>query len=83
MENDFIKNPSKQYKPRFGKIAVDMGSITAEQLKVALVEQVEDDLVGKPHRPIGCILFEHGWITGKQIVIVVNELDEQEDLIEL
>ncbi len=74
MENDFIKNPSKQYRPRFGKIAVEMGSITAEQLKVSLVEQVEDDLADKPHRPIGCILFEHGWITKEQIDIVLKEL---------
>ncbi len=74
MENDFIKKPSKQYRPRFGKIAVVMGVITVEQLKEALIEQVEDDLADKPHRVIGSILFEHSWITKEQIDIVLKEL---------
>ncbi len=80
MENDVYKNLSKEHSPPFGKIAVDMGFITAEQLKIALEEQAEDDFSNKPHRFMGSILLEHGWITGKQIDIVVNELYEQEDL---
>ncbi len=65
MENDFIKKLTAT--TRFGKIAVDMEFITAEQLKEAITEQVEDDLADKPHRLIGIILFEHGWITKEQI----------------
>ncbi len=83
MEKDVNKTFSKKYFHPFGKFAVDKGFVTAEQLKIALEEQAEDDFSNKPHRFIGSILFEHGWITGKQIDIVVNELDEQEDLIEL
>ncbi len=82
MEEDVNKTFSKQYCPRFGMIAVDKRFVTAEQLKIALVEQVEDVFSNKPHRFMGSILFEHGWITKKQIDIVVNELDEQEDFIE-
>ncbi len=59
---------------RFGKIAVDMGFVTAEQLKEAITEQVEEDLAGKPHRPIGKILLENGWMTEEQNDIVVKEL---------
>ncbi len=81
MENDiYIKKLSKKHCPQFGKVAVDMGFITADQLKKAITEQVEDDLVDKPHRLIGSILFEHGWITRDEIDIVVYELFEQEEL---
>ncbi len=79
MENDFIKKLTASIKlttifSRFGKIAVDMGFITEEQLKEAITEQVEDDLVDKPHRFIGKILLENGWITDEQIYIVLKEL---------
>jgi len=71
MENDFIEKLTAT--TRFGKIAVDMGFITAEQLKEAITEQVEDDLADKPHRPIGKILLESGLITKEQIDIVLKE----------
>ncbi len=80
MENDFYKRLSKKYCPRFGKIAVDMGFVTAKQLKEALVEQVEDNIFNRPHRLIGSIFFEHGWITDKQIDIVLYELFEEKEL---
>ncbi len=51
-----------------------MEFITAEQLKEAITEQVEDDLADKPHRPIGNILLESGLITIEQIDIVLTEL---------
>ncbi len=76
MENDFIKKFTVIEKlaetfSRFGKIAVDMEYVTVKQLKEAIVEQVEEDLTDKPHRLIGRILFEHGWITRDQINFVV------------
>ncbi len=81
MENDvYIKKLSKKYCPQFGKIAVDMGFVTAEQLTEAIAEQAEDSLSKKPRRLIGSILFDHGWITRDQIDIVVYELFEQEEL---
>ncbi len=73
MENGF-REKLKATFARFGRIAVDMGFITAEQLKEAITEQVEDNLADKPHRPIGKILLEHGWITKEQIDIVLKEL---------
>ncbi len=80
MENDAHKNLSEQYTPLFGKIAVDMGFVTAEQLTDALAEQAEDSLSNRPHRFIGSILFEHGWITKDQIDFVVRRLFEREEL---
>ncbi len=77
MENDVYKRLSKKYCPRFGKIAVDMGFVTAKQLKEALDEQVEDNHFNRPHRLIGRIFFEHGWITDKQIDIVLYELSKK------
>jgi hypothetical protein len=51
-----------------------MGFITAEQLKEAITEQVEDNLADKPHRLIGKILLERGWITKEQIDIVLKRI---------
>jgi hypothetical protein len=76
LENDAYKNLSGEYSPQFGQIAVDMGFVTAMQLKEALVEQVEDDFSNKPHRFIGRILSEHGWITSEQIDIVLDILSK-------
>ncbi len=79
MENDVNKKLAEQYFPRFGKIAIDMGFVTAKQLKEAIIEQVEDDIADKPHRPIGKILLENGWITKEQIAIVLKELFKEHD----
>jgi hypothetical protein len=79
MENDVDKKLAEQYFPRFGKIAIDMGFVTAKQLKEAIIEQVEDDIVDKPHRPIGKILLENSWITKEQIGIVLKELFKEHD----
>ncbi len=51
-----------------------MGFVTAKQLKDAMVEQVEDDIFDRPHRLLGNILLENGWITNEEIDIVLNEL---------
>ena len=74
MKDDFMKKLSKRYSPPFGKIAVDMGFITAEQLTEALAEQAEDSLSNRPHRFIGYILSEHGWIDNEQLGIVLDIL---------
>ena len=80
MKDDFMKKLSTQYSPPFGKIAVDMGFITAEQLTEALAEQAEDSLSNRPHRLIGKVLFDHGWITRDEISFIVLRLFNPEDL---
>ncbi len=79
MENNVDKKLAEQYFPRFGKIAIDMGFVTTKQLKEAIIEQVEDDIAGKPHRPTGKILLENSWITKEQIAIVLKELFKERD----
>jgi|GEM_PF-4503021 len=62
--------------PRFGTIAVESGYITPDQLKKALIEQVEDDLADRPHRVLGAILYENGWITFRQQEEILDRLLE-------
>lgn len=59
---------------RFGTIAVKNNFISKDQLKEAMIEQLEEDLSGKEHRLIGAILFEKGWITWDQVNSVLKEL---------
>lgn len=65
---------TSQFCPRFGEVAIELGYITPEQLKEALTEQTNDDIASKPHRLIGTILFEKGWLTNKQIDIVLEHI---------
>ena len=64
----------ERYCSRFGKIAVESGFLVAEQLQQALREQVDDNLADRPHRVIGAICFEHGWMTPVQIEDVLNTM---------
>jgi hypothetical protein len=59
---------------RFGTIAVKKGFITEDQLKAAMMEQLEDNLYGRDHRIIGAILYKKGWITYDQVDVVLKEL---------
>ncbi len=79
VKNDAYKELSKKYSRRFGMIAVDKKFITTKELKEALAEQVEDDISNKPHRLIGQILLEKGWITDGQREIVLNQLFKEDD----
>lgn len=69
------------FDPRFGQIAVDKGFISPDQLKAALSEQVDDDLSLRPHRVIGSIFFDKGWMTYQEIELVLKELfkEKKED----
>ncbi|MEW5745906.1 MAG: hypothetical protein AB1805_10790 [Nitrospirota bacterium] len=73
-EDKSFKALSGKCCPRFGEIAVEMGFITPEQLRQALAEQVDDDIAHNPHRIIGSIFFEKGWMTYKEIEAVLQHL---------
>jgi hypothetical protein len=64
----------QHFDPRFGQIAVEKGFITSDQLKAALSEQVDDDLSLRPHRVIGSIFFDRGWMTYQEIELVLKEM---------
>jgi hypothetical protein len=59
---------------RFGAIAVHKGFVTIDEVKAAIMEQVEDDLNGREHRILGIILHDRGLITENQIETVLLEL---------
>ena len=64
------------YCARFGRIAVELGYLQADQLQAALEEQSADVRAGRPHRVVGAICFAHGWLTPRQIDRVLNLLFE-------
>jgi hypothetical protein len=59
---------------RFGSIAVYRGYVTLEQVQRALAEQIEDDVMRRPHRRLGEILREHNWITEEQMKSILAEM---------
>ena len=59
---------------RFGSVAVEKKFITIENLYEAMKIQIQDDLSGSVHRPIGQILWELGVITNEQIGEVLKTM---------
>jgi hypothetical protein len=66
MKSKFEKEVSKLCR-RFGTIAVKRGFVSADQVKEAFGEQLDDDLNGRNHRLIGTILSEKELMTWPQI----------------
>jgi hypothetical protein len=63
---------TKEFKKRFGTMAVEEGFITVEQLLKAIKTQILEDIGTYTHRPIGAILFEQGSIRDHQIYSLIN-----------
>jgi hypothetical protein len=74
MSKDIDKELSDKYCPRFAQLAVEKGFVSPDNAKVALSRQLDDDLAGKPHKLIGSIFLENGWLTPQQIETVLNDL---------
>jgi hypothetical protein len=68
-----VVSPQMEYY-RFASIAHLRGIVTLRQIQQALAEQVEDDVSGRPHRRLGTILREKGWITGEQEASILEEM---------
>jgi len=62
---------------RFGKVAIDKGFITMEQMLYAIEVQVKENIAFGTHRKIGMILLEEGHITMDQIDDVLEVLGEK------
>ena len=58
----------------FGSIAVYRNYVTLGQVQRALAEQMEDDVLRKPHRLLGNILLEKNWITEEQMKSILDEM---------
>jgi hypothetical protein len=74
MEGKQIPERAREWCFRFGMIAVKRGMITREQVREALLEQLEDDLNEQPHRLLGEILLEKDWMNGDQIERILRDL---------
>ena len=59
---------------RFGAIAVSRNFVTLEQVQRALAEQMEDDVMRRPHRRLGKILLEKNLITEEQMKSILDEM---------
>ena len=61
---------------KFCKVAMEMGFINEKQYGEALVEQVSNDTASRlrPQRLIGEVLLEKGWLTNKQVELVLAKL---------
>ena len=78
MSNDIDRKLSGKYCVRFAELAVKKGFVDSDKVKVAMSEQIDDDLNNRPHRLIGRILMERGWMSPQQIETVLNELFQSE-----
>jgi len=78
MSNDITDKLSNKHDPRFGQIAVEKKFVTSEQIKQALLEQIEDNLAQKPHRQLGRILLEKGWMNDQQVEAVLVDISLSE-----
>jgi len=67
-------NPLK-YPSRFGLAAVKLGFITPQQLREAMIEQLDADINTKVHRLIGEILHSKGWMTLEQVEETLKNMD--------
>ncbi len=77
MGNNIDKGLTENLHFRFGQTAVDKGFVTSEHLKKALDEQIDNDVPSnrlRPRRVIGEIFLEKGWMTPKQIKIVLAQI---------
>jgi len=66
------------YALRFGEVAVMKEFITLSQMEEAYSEQVSSypSTLQKPHKFIGEILLEKGWMTFEQIHTVMEALSQ-------
>lgn len=78
VENDIMQELSQKYNPRFGQISVEKGFASSEQVKQAVLEQIDDNLAKKPHRFIGRIMLDRGWLNAQQVDEILNELFRNE-----
>lgn len=58
----------------FGEVAFEMQCITTAHLYEALALQARDEVSGSPHRFLGQILIDLGYMTDKQVLEVLEVL---------
>ena len=71
-DQDILSPSIKTY--RFGSIAVMRNYVTLGQVQRALAEQLEDDVMRRPHRLLGNIMVEKNWMTEEQMNSILVEM---------
>ena len=66
---------------RFGKVAVDLGFITMDQMLDSIEIQVKENIAFGTHRKIGMILLEQGHINSDQIDEVLKEMQIKKQIL--
>lgn len=64
----------QKFCPRFGMLAVEMGFVSVEQVREAMAEQLDDDIANRPHRLLGTIFVDKGWMTFREVEMVLEKL---------
>ena len=78
MGNEVDRELSGKYCVRFAELAVKKGYVDPDKAKKAMSEQVDDDLNNRPHRLIGRIMLDRGWMSPQDIESVLVELFQSE-----
>ncbi len=78
MSNNY-RDDYRKYALRFGEVAVMKAYITPSQMEEAYSEQVSSypSTVLRPHKFIGEILLEKGWMTFEQVLSVLEGLKQR------
>jgi hypothetical protein len=78
MEENTGSEHAIKLSDRFGAVATEMGFVTLEQLKQVLAEQLSINSSNRLRPPmlIGEIFFEKGWMTQKQIQMVIERISQ-------
>jgi len=65
---------------KFGQVAIEMGFVTPDQVRQVLADQVSMDAARRlrPPKTIGEIFSEKGWMTQKQIRMVLIKISEEQ-----
>ena len=76
MDNSSDRELTMIYGRRFGRIAMSMGFVNLDQVQEALAEQLTSNSFTRlrPHKLIGEILFEKGWMDLNQIEKVLDKI---------
>ena len=73
-EEAIAEKEANNVRARFGRIPVEKKLITRKQLAEAMNIQVSDDIDQKPHRRVGEILQDLGYLNKSQVAEVLKEV---------
>ena len=74
LEEAIAEKGANNDRVKFGRIPVERKMITRKQLATAMQIQVSDDIEQKPHRRVGEILQDLGYLNKAQVAEVLKEI---------